>query len=524
MPHQDLSDFLDELGLGKYQLSSIALMSGLILTDGAEMLLASGLARTAAIEFDASPMERGMAMAVLFLGLLIGSLAGGAAGDMFGRRPMILLAYFCVTIFGALCYSASTMDSLMIFRFGMGLGMGFGAPATMTMTIETIPTELRGLVYNAVQGIFVLGQMWAAIGLLFVMPDLEGPNWRVLYIWAISPGVLMLPFAFLYLKESPRWLLVNRKRSELDGVLQYAALKNGKPTLDTRLEDAVYTTPQAQSQSVGGLLGSEKVSLGYWDRFNLLYSNSLKNTTISCSILCFVSNFLLYGQMYALAQDFETMRHDWASPAAELLVTSTFMLSGIFVCAVFLSSKTLGHVRSIALSCFSCSALSCLMLGVDYGHPMIFDAAGYMYILFSVTLFNISYVYMPESFPSLVRQTGCGVCMSLGRLGSISAPMIFESLHEWRSASHAPYLLLTASLGCAGTILASKLKLETKGMRLAEFMQSEMTKASIGRASTLIMKKRNLQPRMDDSSSGESTPLFCNHDKFVSDDPQVKMA
>jgi putative MFS transporter len=509
MPHQDISDLLDNLGLGKYQFTSIALMSGLILTDGAEMLLASGLARTAAVEFDASPIERGMAMAVLFVGLLLGSLTGGGAGDMLGRRPIILGAYFCVTVFGALCHSASTMSSLMIFRFGMGLGMGLGAPATMTLTIETVPTELRGVVYNAVGGIFVLGQMWAAIGLFCVMPDLEGPSWRILYIWAIAPGIVMLPFAYVYLKESPRWLLVNGKKAELDALLRYAALKNQKPTLDIKLDDRCYNTPQP----IPGEQGHQN-TIGYWDRFRTLYSPSLRNTTVSCSFLCFVGNFLLYGQMYALAQDFETMRHDWLSPAAELLVTSTFMLSGIFVAAVFLSLQEIGHVRSIAVCCFCCSALSCIMLCVDYGYPTLFDSAGYMYILFGVTLFNISYVYMPESFPSFVRQTGCGVCMSLGRLGSISAPIIFESLHEWKAETHAPYLLLTASLGCAGTILSSRLKLETKGMRLAEFMQSEMTQAR--RASSLkFRKKKDLPPPEYDSSSGESTPLFRNYDKML---------
>eukprot|EP00746_Dinoflagellata_sp_MGD_P030138 gnl/MRDRNA2_/MRDRNA2_171404_c0_seq1.p1 gnl/MRDRNA2_/MRDRNA2_171404_c0~~gnl/MRDRNA2_/MRDRNA2_171404_c0_seq1.p1 ORF type:complete len:516 (+),score=52.74 gnl/MRDRNA2_/MRDRNA2_171404_c0_seq1:111-1658(+) len=514
MPHQDLSDFLDNLGLGKYQLTSIVLMSGLILTDGAEMLLASGLARTAAVEFDASPIERGMAMAVLFVGLLLGSVTGGGAGDMLGRRPMILVAYFCVTIFGALCHSAWTMSSLMIFRFGMGLGMGLGAPATMTLTIETVPTELRGVIYNAVGGIFVLGQMWAAIGLFFIMPDLAGPSWRILYIWAILPGVTMLPFAFVYLKESPRWLLVNGKKSDLNALLKYAALKNQKPTLDTTLSDKCFQTPQLPAQR--GQQASP-TNFGYWDRFQTLYSRALRNTTICCSFLCFVGNFLLYGQMYALAQDFETMRHDWLSPAGELLVTSTFMFSGIFVAAVFLSLQDVGHVRSIAVCCFCCSALSCLMICVDYGYPTLFDAAGYMYILFGVTLFNISYVYMPESFPSFVRQTGCGVCMSLGRLGSISAPIIFEILHEWKSETHAPYLLVTASLGCAGTILASRLKLETKGMRLAEFVQSEMTQAKSGRASSLkFRKKQNFPPaEYDSTSSGESTPLFYNHEKVL---------
>ena len=35
--------------------------------------------------------------------------------------------------------------------------------SSMTLVIETIPTDLRGVVYNAVQGIFVVGQMWAAL-------------------------------------------------------------------------------------------------------------------------------------------------------------------------------------------------------------------------------------------------------------------------------------------------------------------------------------------------------------------------
>merc|ERR1719379_3160728 len=101
----------------------------------------------------------------------------------------------------------------------------------------------------------------------------------------------------------------------------------------------------------------------------------------------------------------------------------------------------------------------------------IADPAAYLIKLSSTCLFMITYVYIPEAYPSNVRQTGVGFCLSMGRFGSILAPLIYESLTATFGSSHLPYLLLSGLSCILGAWLSQELNAETKGMTLAKEAQ-----------------------------------------------------
>lgn len=482
MVRQELNDVMENLGLGSYQVYTMLLLAGIVVQDGSEMLLLSALIRSMATEFGADPVVRGMAVSVVFVGMLLGGLMSGVIGDRCGRRLTSIGAYMFTCFFGLSCTLAWSMSVVIVLRFFMGIGVGIGVPATTTLMVEILPTKTRAIVYSGAWNLmFVLGQMWAAIGLMIFMPDLKGSQWRTLCIWSAAPSLVLLPFCFLYLKESPRWLMVNRRKDELESLLRYAALCNGHPNLDTTLDESI-CDPEEQTEALRGARGSDAApdddsdsdtDLSVVRRLQMCFNSENARTTLICSFLCMVCNFMFYGQSYAFTQEFRTEKNDWVLPATELLLTSIFTLPGTALASWFILSN-IGNCQSMSFCAASTAALSIFMIAGDYSHPLVYDGSCYMYVLFNTALFNIVYVYVPEAYPSVIRQTGVSMCMSVGRLGSIVAPVIFEVLWSEFNKSHVPFLLLIAAMGFMGSFLARFLTLETKGLRLAEFTSQEM--------------------------------------------------
>merc|ERR1719375_238153 len=111
---------------------------------------------------------------------------------------------------------------------------------------------------------FYVGQIWTALVLMHCLPTLRGPEWRQAPVWSLAPGLLIMPFAFAYLQESPRWLLVNGKQTELETMLHAAALKNGKKLEDMAFDSAAHTP--------AGAAFASQDSIGLLKRLQMLFS------------------------------------------------------------------------------------------------------------------------------------------------------------------------------------------------------------------------------------------------------------
>jgi SP family galactose:H+ symporter-like MFS transporter len=78
------------------------------------------------------------------LGALVGSLAGGALSDQFGRRRTMLLAGALFTFGAAVQWSAPDAAILVVGRFIVGVGVGVAAVAAPLYAAELAPASLRG--------------------------------------------------------------------------------------------------------------------------------------------------------------------------------------------------------------------------------------------------------------------------------------------------------------------------------------------------------------------------------------------
>ena len=144
------------------------------------------------------------------LGALFGSLAGGFAADLFGRKRALLVAA-ALFIVGALVQSFSPNVPILVFgRLMAGFGVGVAAVAAPLYAAELAPTSRRGRFVSSYQLAITVGIFIA----YFVNQALAGPGgWRTMLGVSAVPG-LLLALAVLMAVESPRWFAKVGRRED----------------------------------------------------------------------------------------------------------------------------------------------------------------------------------------------------------------------------------------------------------------------------------------------------------------------
>lgn len=157
----------------------------------------------------------GEAAAILLgggVGAIVGSLAGGAFGDLWGRKAMVVGGTFICAI-GAAAIAVIPSGAWVLFavlRFFVGFGLGASfAPAT-TMVVELTPTRHRTVVtslfvISASVGVFIASATAAAL--------LGAIGWRGIAALGIVP-VLIGVGTLLIVPESARWLTAKGRFAE----------------------------------------------------------------------------------------------------------------------------------------------------------------------------------------------------------------------------------------------------------------------------------------------------------------------
>lgn len=133
-------------------------------------------------------------------------------------------------------------------------------------------------------------------------------------------------------------------------------------------------------------------------------------------------DFSVFGLSYMLPQYFAFLKGLVAG--VELLVVATLALPGVAL--TYLCSRVQG-VSLVYLLSGSGALGSLFALGMLQGVPVSLAApAAYLVKIFAMSFFVFTVAYTAAAFPTHVRQTAVGFCTAAGRMGSISAPLVFE--------------------------------------------------------------------------------------------------
>ncbi len=182
----------------------------------------------------------GFTVSIALIGTVIGSIAIGKPGDLFGRRPMLFLCGVLYFFSAIGCALAGQWGVLLVARFVGGLGIGAASVMAPMYIAEISPGRLRGRLVAVTQFNIVAGIL-AAFFSNYLLAGIGHESWRWMFGIMAVPASLFFTLLF-FVPESPRWLVRKQRLDEAQSVLTGM----GSPRVDAELDEIVASLKEAE--------------------------------------------------------------------------------------------------------------------------------------------------------------------------------------------------------------------------------------------------------------------------------------
>nr|XP_042715530.1 solute carrier family 22 member 13-like [Chrysemys picta bellii] len=341
-----------------------------------------------------------ISQSIYMLGLLLGAVISGSLSDRIGRRPVTLLSMLMMGAFGVGAAFAPNFYVYMALRCLVGFAVSGCTISTVTLGTEWVGVSYRTHTVAISHCCFSIGQM-ALAGLAYGVR-----NWKLLQIAGSAP-IFGLFFYIWVLPESARWLVMKGKIEEAKKLLQKAASVN-KQSIPPELLDQM--TPEKKGKS-GNIL-------------DLFRKPHLRKSTLIMCYAWFVNSLVFYG----LSLNVGSFGLDIYLAQ---LVFGAVEIPARFGCIFLL--QWFGRKKCQSFFLLLGGAMCLIMTGIPKDLPVVVTTLAVIGKFAITASLYTSYVYCAELFPTLLRQTGLGLCSMSSRVGGIISPLI-SLLDKYRPA------------------------------------------------------------------------------------------
>jgi major inositol transporter-like SP family MFS transporter len=207
---------------------AVSTLGGLIF--GYDIGVSGGAGGFVATDFHLNSLLQGLVVSGSTFGGMFGALAGGPLADRFGRRRTLLIAGVLFSMGAAISALSPNLQVLMTGRVILGVGVGAASVLVPVYIAELAPSRVRGALVAGFQLLTTLGIL-VGYGINAALAATEA--WRWSLGLAAIPGAL-LALGVLLIPESPRWLIVQGRRSD---ALQVLRRIRGRNDVDAEIAD-----------------------------------------------------------------------------------------------------------------------------------------------------------------------------------------------------------------------------------------------------------------------------------------------
>jgi AAHS family 4-hydroxybenzoate transporter-like MFS transporter len=331
------------------------------------------------------------------VGIMVGALISGPAGDRLGRKPVLIASLVCLTVSSLACVYATSISGLILWRFVTGIGIGGIMPATVALSSDYVPERLRAPIIMVV---FTGNPLGGFLGGQLVAQLLPHFGWPVIFwIGGLLP-LALIPVMLLWLPESPRFLLARGR-------------------MTTRTERLLQTLNIEPSGAADGTAHVVDVSAG--NPVAGLFRDGLATTTMLVWILYFANLLSIYLIQYWLP----TVLNLSGLAPADSVFAASLMSAGPLVSVLAMAplSRHFGPQRVLAVM---------LITGVLVIATVGLANPPYGLLLLAIFLMGCCTVgsmtgingMTAALYPARVRTTGMGWALGVGRLGGIGGPWL----------------------------------------------------------------------------------------------------
>ncbi|OKL48414.1 MFS transporter [Boudabousia liubingyangii] len=367
-------------------------------------------------DFALSSSDKGLLVAVSFIGTAVGLIAFGDLADRIGRKKVFAfnLWVFIVTAIGAALITQVWM--LWVMRFLIGVAIGMDLSCSSAFLAEVAPAARRGRLAGSLPNItFILGAIFSivmAIVLQATVPEAyHSWIWRGMFLFAAVPSFLVL-MGRKQLPESPRWLIQNGREEEAYQILKALDLD----------EEVLKAKPKKTNREY------RKLFKGDARRRMLVCTAFFMLNTTAGPIVSFMGPVIFNEAGIAVKQNL------YISLAANCIGLFALLIGVQLIDRV--NRRTLGLVTAAVLTA---SALTVGLLG---GTSNAFLFTGFICWTFATWLGPavLAWIWSAEAYPTELRGFGAGLTQALARMCSAITAFIIPGLvHDHGYYAIAPY-------------------------------------------------------------------------------------
>ncbi|WP_344500849.1 aromatic acid/H+ symport family MFS transporter [Streptomyces enissocaesilis] len=321
-------------------------------------------------DWDVTKSTLGLLGSLTALGMPLGSIAAGWAGDLYGRRLPMVAGLAWLSLWMLLSAVAGNLEFFAATRFATGIGLGALIPLVTAYVSESVPPARRSLqVGTALTGVAIGGLITGILGRALL------PAWdfHTLFLFGVLPLVLV-PLV---------WKLVPA------GVQEHPA------EADRSAESAVSANRLVQ-----------------------LMTPQHRRATLLFWAATFTGLVLVYGAGSWLPTLMVNAGYDLSS---SLEFSITFNIGAIVGTLIASMIADRGFIKAATVTSFVLAAAAMIVLSTPQPRPVLLLASA-VAGLGALGTQNLINIFVARYYPAHLRGTGLGFSLGVGRLGAIVGP------------------------------------------------------------------------------------------------------
>jgi MFS transporter, AAHS family, 4-hydroxybenzoate transporter len=418
----DVAGFIDEQPVGRFQIRLILACASVLFLDGFDTQAIGYVAPDLARDWGLARGALGPVFSAGLFGLMIGALVFGPVADRIGRKRIIVFSTAAFGIGTLATVFAQDIPSLLVIRFLTGLGLGGALPNAVALTSEFSPHRRRA---TMVMAMFVGFSVGAALGGLIAAALIPSFGWRSIFLIGGIAPLILVPFLAVRLPESIRFLaLTGRADARVAEMLTWIA-------------------PSARFPS-GTRFGVHEAKLA-----GLPVTHLFSEGRAWATLVLWIVFFMSLLDIYLLSNWLPTVLNDLgASVSIAVTVGAMFQVGGVvgtFALGQFIDRFSFRALSlTYLLASFAVAAIGYSGQSIALATLAIF-CAGFCIIGGQIASNALAATY----YPTMVRSTGVGWALGIGRIGSIVGPLIGGIMFARHVGAESLFLAAAVPALCA---------------------------------------------------------------------------
>lgn len=387
---------------------------------------------------------------ILFLGVGLGSLISGSISSKYSRPLSINFCLFAIFIANFLLTFSNNLICFAICRFIIGFSLGLIVPVSLNLLTECLPIKNRSLVLTCIWIAFSIGNLYNLLLMIGFMPYLQAEYVGQTLLFISLLPLLTLIVSVLYLRDSPRNLILNNKDDEAIMILE--KLNNNSIDDLTRSKIIAEIRTNSNIQENNGSVDIRE-----------LFNNKYRKLTSILTVIWFLNSVIGYGPVLVASLTLSSLG------VKENITNNEIIMNQIMICIICSPSCYVGGVLSeIPFLGRNKSTILGYLISIVFMALCILDPSSFtimfgLSIAFSGIAFNINTTYTCEVYPTKIRDNALGFLFFATRLGGFLSQILYLGLNE--AGIWAPYYF-TIFITIVNVCFVYSLPYETLGQPL----------------------------------------------------------